>query len=85
MNDRLMMSEEKCIKRVKELLQISKEDLLIKFMFQEQETERLNNIINGIENYIDEDEWTSVNGVITAKLIKNKLKELKKSTNNENN
>ena len=40
-NERLMMSEEECRKKVKELLQIPKEDLLIKYMFQEQEIERL--------------------------------------------
>ena len=45
MNERLMMSEEKCRKKVKELLQIPKEDLLTKYMFQEQEIERLNNKI----------------------------------------
>ena len=46
MSERLMMSEEECRKKVKELLQIPKEDLLTKYMFQEQEIERLNNIIN---------------------------------------
>ena len=46
MYERLMMSEEECRKKIKELLQIPKEDLLTKYMFQEQEIERLNNIIN---------------------------------------
>ena len=46
MNERLMMSEEECRKKVKELLQIPEEDLLTKYMFQEQEIEQLNNIIN---------------------------------------
>ena len=38
-----------------------------------------NNIINELEKYIKEDEWTSVNGVIAVQLIKNKLQELKGS------
>lgn len=36
-----MMSEEECRKRIKELLQIPKEDLLTKYMFQEQEINKL--------------------------------------------
>ena len=44
-----------------------------------QEIERLNDIINELEKYIKEDEWTSVNGVIAVQLIKNKLQELKGS------
>ena len=41
MNDRLMISEEQCRKRAKELIQMPREDLLTKFMFQEQEIEKL--------------------------------------------
>lgn len=54
MSERLMMSEEECRKKVKELLQIPKEDLLTKYMFQEQEIERLNNVIHEIEEYTHE-------------------------------
>ena len=43
------------------------------------EIERLNNIINELEKYIDEDDWTSVNGEIAIRLIKLKLQELKGS------
>jgi len=46
MSERLMMSEEECRKKIKELLQIPKEDLLTKYMFQEQEIERLNNLVD---------------------------------------
>ena len=41
-----MMSEEECRKKIKELLQMPKEDLLTKYMFQEQEIERLNNLVD---------------------------------------
>ena len=41
-----MMSEEECRKKIKELLRIPKEDLLTKYMFQEQEIERLNNLVD---------------------------------------
>ena len=44
-----------------------------------EEIERLNNIINELEKYIDEDDWTSVNGEIAIRLIKLKLQELKGS------
>ncbi len=46
---------------------------------KDKEIERLNNIINGLEKYIDEDDWTSVNGEIAVRLIKLKLQELKES------
>ena len=46
MSERLMMSEEECRKKIKELLQMPKEDLLTKYMFQEQEIERLNNLVD---------------------------------------
>ena len=45
-----------------------------------EEIERLNNIINELEKYIDEDDWTSVNGEIAIRLIKLKLQELKEKT-----
>ena len=43
------------------------------------ENKRLNNIINELEKYINEDDWTSVNGEIAVRLIKLKLQELKGS------
>ena len=46
---------------------------------QTKEIERLNNIINELEKYTDEDDWTSVNGEIAIRLIKLKLQELKGS------
>ena len=46
MSEILMMSEEECRKKIKELLRIPKEDLLTKYMFQEQEIERLNNLVD---------------------------------------
>ena len=87
MSERLMMSEEECRKKVKELLQIPKEDLLTKYMFQEQEIERLNNIINEcaeeILKELQENHHLSY-GVALA--IRQKLinyRELKESGNNE--
>ena len=44
---------------------------------KDKEIERLNNIIEELEKYCNEDDWTSVNGEIAIKLIKSKLKELK--------
>ena len=44
-----------------------------------KEIERLNNIINELEKYIEEDDWTSVNTEIAVRLIKLKLQELKGS------
>lgn len=38
-------------------------------------------IINELEKYIDEDDWTSVNGEIAVRLIKLKLQELKGADN----
>lgn len=94
MNKRLMMSEE-CRKRIKELLQIPKEDLLTNYMFQEQEINRLNNIINELEKELKEylnrtgeckkyvDTFYSQAIYNDIKHILNKLKELKGSGNNE--
>ena len=45
--------------------------------YLEKENKRLNNIIKELEKYIDEDDWTSVNGEIAVRLIKLKLQELK--------
>ena len=42
-----------------------------------KEIERLNNIINELENYLNEDDWSSVNGEVAIKLIKNKIRKLK--------
>lgn len=47
--------------------------------YLKNENERLNNFIDELEEYLNEDDWTSVNGEIAVKLIKNKLKELKES------
>lgn len=87
MSERLMMSEEECRKKVKELLQIPKEDLLTKYMFQEQEIERLNNIISEcaeeILKELQENHHLSY-GVALA--IRQKLinyRELKENGNNE--
>lgn len=92
MNERLMMSEEECRKKVKELLQIPKEDLLIKYMFQEQEIERLNNIIKSLFDYCKEQQEKSFDSVaeecyaevmyfISERL--EKIKELRESGNND--
>ena len=48
-----------------------------------KEIKRLNNIINELEKYIDEDDWTSVNGEIAVRLIKLKLQELKELKENK--
>ena len=45
MNNKLMKTEEEVRQRAKELLQLRPEDLITQYMFQEQEIERLNNII----------------------------------------
>jgi hypothetical protein len=52
---------------------------MTKLELANKEIERLNNIINELEKYIDEDDWTSVNGEIAVRLIKLKLQELKGS------
>lgn len=82
MNERLMMSEEECRKRIKELLQIPKEDLLTNYMFQEQEIKRLNNIINEIEAIVYAD-ISNIDCRISIQEKLDKLKELKESGNNE--
>jgi len=53
--------------------------LHIELINKDKEIERLNNIINELEKYIDEDDWTSINGEIAVRLIKLKLQELKGS------
>lgn len=52
MNDRLMKTEEQVRVRAKELLQLPPEDLITKYMFQEQEIERLNKTLEDIDTYI---------------------------------
>ena len=47
------------------------------FINKNRKIERLNKIIDELEKYLNEDDWTSVNGVIAVNLIKNKLNELK--------
>jgi predicted glycosyltransferase len=44
-----MKTEEEVRQRTKELLQLRPEDLITQYMFQEQEIERLNNIIEKLE------------------------------------
>ena len=39
--------------------------------------EKLLKQLNELEEYLGEEDWTSVNGEIAIKLVKNKLKELK--------
>ena len=60
-----------------------KYNILIK---REEEIERLNNIINELENYIKERCWKDEWGVesIYVKTLLNKLKELKGSDSNGN-
>lgn len=45
-NERLMMSEEEVRNRVKELLNESQEDLIIKYMFLEQQVKKQKEVIN---------------------------------------
>ena len=60
------------------LLKHNECDLLLDYITNlQEEIERLNNIIEELEKYCNEDDWTSVNGEIAIKLIKIKLKELK--------
>lgn len=41
------------------------------------DVEKLLKQLNELEEYLGEEDWTSVNGEIAIKLVKNKLKELK--------
>ena len=52
---------------------------------KDKQLDKYKNVIDKIKEYIDEDEWTSVNGVITAKLIKNKIDELLEEVEKDEN
>ena len=47
-----MKTPEEVRQKARKLLQMPKEDILIQYMFMEQEIERLNNIINELEKDI---------------------------------
>ena len=51
-NERLMMSEEEVRNRAKELLNESQEDLIIKYMFLEQQYKKQKEVINKIIDLI---------------------------------
>ena len=51
-NERLMMSEEEVRNRAKELLNESQEDLIIKYMFLEQQCKKQKEVINKIIDLI---------------------------------
>lgn len=59
------------------------EDYAIEFHEDEKEIERLNNIINELEKLINEHELGKYDYSIPVFLLKEKLKELKESGNNE--
>ena len=63
------------IERLKELCDKYEEEHKTTF----EEWKKTINIINELEKYINEDDWTSVNGEIAVRLIKLKLQELKGS------
>ena len=78
------MSEEELIETLRafeknrvEQLEEPARNLFYAIMKIADERDRLNNIINELERYIDEDDWASVNGEIAVRLIKLKLQELK--------
>ena len=84
------MSEEELIETLRafeknrvEQLEEPAKNLFYAIMKIADERDRLNNIINELERYIDEDDWASVNGEIAVRLIKLKLQELKGSNDNE--
>lgn len=52
-NERLMMSEEETRNRAKELLNEDQVDLIIKYMFLEQQVKKQKEVIDKINNYID--------------------------------
>ena len=64
------MGEEKTITNAQEY------DVLYYIVHLQKEIERLKNNWNELENYLNEDDWSSVNGEVAIKLIKNKIKEL---------
>ena len=51
-NERLMMSEEEVRNRVKELLNENQEDLIIKYMFLEQQCKKQKEVIDKITDLI---------------------------------
>ena len=84
------MSEEELIETLRafeknrvEQLEEPAKNLFYAIMKIADERDRLNNIINELEKYIYEDDWTSVNGEIAVRLIKLKLQELKGSNDKE--
>ena len=50
--ERLMKTPEEVRQKARELLQMPKEEVLIKYMFQEQEIERLNNKVEKAKEFI---------------------------------
>ena len=74
-NERLMMSEEEVRNRVKELLNENQEDLIIKYMFLEQQCKKQKEVIDKAIEYIEK-EYYSKNtvdienmGITTNKLL----------------
>lgn len=53
-NERLMMSEEEIRKRAKELLNENQADLIIKYMFLEQQCKKQKEVIDKVVKYIDD-------------------------------
>ena len=52
-NERLMMSKEEARNRAKELLNENQVDLIIKYMFLEQQVKKQQEVINKVINYIN--------------------------------
>lgn len=52
-NERLMMSEEEIRKRAKELLNENQADLIIKYMFLEQQAKKQKEVIDKLKRYIN--------------------------------
>ena len=53
-NERLMMSKEEARNRAKELLNENQMDLIIKYMFLEQQVKKQKEVIDNIQNFIKE-------------------------------
>lgn len=53
-NERLMMSEEEARNRAKELLNEDQVDLIIKYMFLEQQVKKQKEVIDKINKYLNE-------------------------------
>lgn len=60
-NERLMMSEEEIRKRAKELLNENQADLIIKYMFLEQQAKKQKEVIDKIASNIQND----IDGFVT--------------------